>query len=52
MTISRYVDGKIAEFWVELDTLDLMRQLGAHPSHDHTSTHGRGSVTVNISITG
>ena len=29
MTISRYVDGKIAESWVELDTLNLMRQLGA-----------------------
>jgi predicted ester cyclase len=47
MTISRYVDSKIAESWVELDTLDLMRQLGAHPSHD-----GRGTVTVNISIKG
>jgi steroid delta-isomerase-like uncharacterized protein len=31
MTISRYVGGKIAESWVELDTLDLMRQLGAYP---------------------
>lgn len=54
ITISRYVDGKIAESWVELDTLNLMRQLGADPVHDdHRPPHGRGSsVTFNITING
>lgn len=54
VTISRYVDGKIAESWVELDTLDLMRQLGADPARgDHRHPHARGSsVTFNITING
>jgi steroid delta-isomerase-like uncharacterized protein len=54
MTISRYVDGKIAESWVELDTLSLMRQLGADPSRDdhHAPGRGAGGVTFNITING
>ena len=54
MTISRYVDGKIAESWVELDTLSLMRQLGADPSGDdrHHPGRGAGGVTFNITING
>jgi len=55
MTISRYVGGKIAESWVELDTLDLMRQLGAYPSRDdHHPAHGgrTGLFTFNITING
>jgi predicted ester cyclase len=53
-TISRYVNGKIAESWVELDTLDLMRQLGAYPSRDdHPPYGGRtGLFTFNITING
>ena len=46
MTISRYVGGKIAESWIELDTLALMRQLGADPSRDarHPPEQGAGGV--------
>lgn len=51
VTISRYVDGKIAESWVELDTLDLMRQLGAAPSRD-PQERGKVGVTFNITING
>jgi len=43
VTINRYAHGKIAESWVEFDTLNLMRQLGASPSHGHTSTQGQGT---------
>jgi steroid delta-isomerase-like uncharacterized protein len=32
-TINRYVNGKIAEAWVQMDTLGLMRQLGVSPGH-------------------
>jgi steroid delta-isomerase-like uncharacterized protein len=54
MTISRFVDGKIAESWIELDTLSLMRQLGAHPSRDDHQLPGQGAggVTFNITING
>jgi len=53
-TISRYVNGKIAESWVELDTLALMRQLGAYPSRDDHPSHGgrTGLFTFNITING
>jgi len=52
MTISRFVDGKIAESWIELDTLSLMRQLGADPSRDNRrlQERGTGGVTFNITI--
>jgi len=54
MTISRFVDGKIAESWIELDTLSLMRQLGADPSRDdrQSQERGTGGVTFNITING
>jgi predicted ester cyclase len=31
MTISRFANGKIAEEWMSMDNLSLMRQLGAQP---------------------
>lgn len=53
MTISRYVGGKIAESWVELDTLDLMRQLGAYPPRDDRPPPQEwrsGFFTFNVTI--
>ena len=52
-TINRYVDEKIAESWIELDTADLMRQLGVSSTHDHASYGGKtGLFTFNITIGG
>lgn len=52
-TINRYVGEKIAESWIELDTLDLMRQLGVSSTHDHTSHGGKtGLFTFNVTIGG
>ena len=53
MTISRYVGGKVAESWVELDTAELMRQLGASPPSDerYFPEVGRtGIFTFNVTI--
>jgi steroid delta-isomerase-like uncharacterized protein len=51
MTISRYVKGKVAESWVELDTANLLRQLGASPSDGPRQLGlGAGGVTLNITI--
>ena len=33
MDIARLVDGKVVEHWAEMDTLGLIKQLGALPQH-------------------
>ena len=33
MDIARVVDGKVVEHWAEMDTLGLIKQLGALPHH-------------------
>jgi hypothetical protein len=32
ITIDRLADGKVAESWISLDALNLLRQLGAAPT--------------------
>jgi predicted ester cyclase len=34
--IDRMVDGKVAEYWFEMDLLGLMQQLGAIPEPEHS----------------
>jgi steroid delta-isomerase-like uncharacterized protein len=50
-TINRYVDQKIAESWIELDTGDLMRQLGVSSTNDQTPQGGKtGVFTFNVAV--
>lgn len=38
MSFDRYVDGKLVEGWAEIDTLGLLRQLGAIPNPDQAAS--------------
>jgi len=38
VTIERFTDGRIAEVWVVMDELGLMRQLGVVPDHQPVAT--------------